>query len=183
MKRKERKIVQRCIRRAFAWNARVEVDQQKIGQQYLELPRAICDPIGNPNKRQKSYTTKWLEKRYTSIVSNMLPNMWVAHVVVLEGMFIINTSPLSTHKNMCEYARFLLRRFVTPHFSNGSMEIHIVLIVQEMHLTLLKHLSASEGMKLHSYHLIISMCPFQTYALCHPNGVSVCYVDFASDHL
>ena len=45
---------------------------------------------------------------------------------VLEGMFIINTSPLSTHKNMCEYARFLLRRFVTPHFSNGSMEIHIV---------------------------------------------------------
>ena len=57
---KEKKIVGKCLRRAFAWNAKHGSDQQHVGQQYLELPRAISDPSGNPHKGQKSYTTKWL---------------------------------------------------------------------------------------------------------------------------
>ena len=61
-------------------------DQHLVGQQYLELPRAICDPNGNPHKGQKSYTTKWLEKRYTGVVCRSLPEAWVAEVVVLEGI-------------------------------------------------------------------------------------------------
>ena len=39
---------------------------------------------------------------------------------------MINTSPLSKHNTMKDYAQFLLRRFVTSHFSNGSKEVHIV---------------------------------------------------------
>ena len=40
-------------------------------------------------------------------------------VVVLEGMFMINTPPLTTHSTMKDYAQFLLRWFVLHHLTNG----------------------------------------------------------------
>ena len=61
---RERKIVNRCMR--IAWNTRVGVVEKHSGCQFLELPRAISDPHGMPHKGQKSYSTKWLEKRYTA---------------------------------------------------------------------------------------------------------------------
>ena len=69
---KEKKIVGRCLRRAFAWNAKFGSDCQQIGQLYIELPRAISDPNGNLHKGQKSYTTKWLESRYKDLICNQV---------------------------------------------------------------------------------------------------------------
>ena len=123
---KEKKIIGKCLRRAFAWNAKYGSSQQHVGQQYLELPRAISDPSGNPHKGQKSYTTKRLEKRYKDLICNQLPGGWVPDAVVVEGMFMINTSPLSTHSTAKDYTQFLLRRFVVSHFSKGCKEVHIV---------------------------------------------------------
>ena len=120
------KIVGKCLRRAFAWNAKFGSSSQNVGQQYIELPRAISDPNGNLHKGQKSYTTKWLENRYKDLISNQLPGGWVPDVVVLEGMFMINTSPLTTHSTMKDYSQFLLRRFVLHHLTNGCSEAHIV---------------------------------------------------------
>ena len=37
---------------------------------------------------------------------------------MLEGMFLINTTPLGSHKIMSEYAMFLLTRFVLTQFKN-----------------------------------------------------------------
>ncbi len=67
---KERKIVNKCMRRQMAYNAHVWATENLIDEQYLELPQAICDQNGAPHKGQKSYTTKWLEKRYESIILN-----------------------------------------------------------------------------------------------------------------
>ena len=61
---KEKKLVGKCLRKAFAWNAKFGSSSQHVGQQYIELSRAISDPKGNLHKGQKSYTTKWLESRY-----------------------------------------------------------------------------------------------------------------------
>ena len=94
--------------------------------QYPEIPREICDPHGTPHKGQKSYTTKWLEKRYMGVVSNQLPGSWTPEVVVIDGMFMINTSPLSTHTNMKEYSTFLLRRFVLCYLIHRVHSVHIV---------------------------------------------------------
>ncbi len=105
---KERRIVNKCMRRRMAYNARVGATENLTGEQYLELPRAICDPNGTPHKGQKSYTTKWLEKR---IILNNMPSGWKPNTVVLEGMFLINVTPLGTHSTMKEYADFLIRRF------------------------------------------------------------------------
>ena len=123
---KEKKLVGKCLRKAFAWNAKFGCCSQQVGQQYIELPRAISDPNGNLHKGQKSYTTKWLENRYKDLVCNQLPGGWVPDVVVLEGMFMINTSPLTTHSTMKDYSQFLLRRFVLHHLTNGCKEVHVV---------------------------------------------------------
>ena len=41
---KEKRIVGKCLRRAFAWNTKFDSSPQPIGQQYIDLPRAISDP-------------------------------------------------------------------------------------------------------------------------------------------
>ena len=45
---------------------------------------------------------------------------WVPDSVVLEGMFLINTSPLVTHRTMKDYAQFTIRKFAVTH------QVHIV---------------------------------------------------------
>ena len=113
-----KKLVNKCV-----WNAKVNPSDQQHGGQYLELPRAISDPHSNPNRGEKS---KRLSKRYTDLISNSLPNNWTPEVVVLEGMLLINTSPLCKHQSMKGYSQFLLCRSVWPHLVNGSSKVHIV---------------------------------------------------------
>ena len=115
-------LVGKCLSKAFAWNAKFKSSSQHVGQQYIELPQAISDPKG-----QEEFTTKWLENCYKDLVHNQLLGGWVPKAdVVLEGMFMINTSPLTTHRTMKDYAQFLLRRFVLHHLTNGCSEVHVV---------------------------------------------------------
>ena len=41
-------------------------------------------------------------------------------------MFLINITPWSAHQNIGEYAQFLLRQHILPHFRNGSNEVHLL---------------------------------------------------------
>ena len=125
-KEREQNLVSACIRRQLAWAAQNNTVGQHTGEQYLELPRAICDPNGLPHKGQKSYATTFLEKRYKNVITSALPAGWVADSVVLEGMFLINATPLVTHKTMKDYSNFLIRRFAVPHLHRGVKEVHIV---------------------------------------------------------
>ena len=54
------------------------------------------------------------------------PAQWLPEVVILEGMFLINTAPLITHSTMQDYARFLIKCFAVPHFVKGVREVHII---------------------------------------------------------
>ena len=95
------------------------------GEQLIELPLAIADNDGKPLKGQKSYTMRFLETRYKKA------NVFSAHLTlmpectILEGMFLINTTPLGSHKTMSEYAMFLIRRFIETQFTRGSLEVHV----------------------------------------------------------
>ena len=62
LKEREQKFISRCLRKQLAWNGQLQCTIH--GQQYLELPRVLCTPSGEPHKGQKSYTTKFYEKRY-----------------------------------------------------------------------------------------------------------------------
>ena len=78
------------------------VDQP--GEQLLEYPLSLCDNEGNPLQGQKSYFTKILETRYKlanpPIITPYLPSDWTPECSIVEGMFLINTSPLPTHTTL-----------------------------------------------------------------------------------
>ena len=100
------------------------------GEQLLQYPLSICDNDGNPLKGQKSYTTQSLQARYKEssppVFTTELPSGWRPQCVLTEGMFLINTAPLGSHKTSAEYASFLLRRHAISHFLKGSEEVHVI---------------------------------------------------------
>ena len=44
----------------------------------------------------------------------------------MEGMFLINITPWSAHKSVGDYADFLLKQHILPHFRNGTTEVHLL---------------------------------------------------------
>lgn len=117
------------------WKKRLEFTsktghQLSAYQQCIELPRAIATSNGQPMKGTKSNTTKVYEKRYEHafppIIHTTFPTGWNPDTVITEGMFLINIKPWSAHKNMGEYAEFLLRQHILVHFRNGASEVHLL---------------------------------------------------------
>ena len=51
---------------------------------------------------------------------------WRPQCSVLDGMFLINTSPLGSHKTILDYGKFILTRYIMTQFSKGSNKVHIV---------------------------------------------------------
>ena len=81
-------------------------------------------------KGQKSYSTKAIETRYKEsspavILSGLLQG-WKPECSIIDRMFIINTTPLGTHRTLADYAQFLIRRFILPQFSKDSKEVHVI---------------------------------------------------------
>ena len=81
-------------------------------------------------KGNKSNATKTPSKRYENatppIITSSLPSGWIADTTVIEGMFLINISPWGAHKNIGEYAHFLLKQHVLPYFRARSKEVHLL---------------------------------------------------------
>ena len=86
---------------------------ERPGKQFIELPLAISDREGNPTKGQKSYTTRAYNTRYKNnippITTLEFPAGWKAECSIIEGMFMINSAPLGSHRKFGEYATFLMK--------------------------------------------------------------------------
>ena len=82
---KEKTLVTKCLQNRLLWS-RIDPDTKpELGhEQYLELPRAIADCNGIPNKGSKSNTTK---KRYNDVIITRFPHGWFPDVFISEGMF------------------------------------------------------------------------------------------------
>ena len=61
-----------------------------------------------------------------SVIVPAFPPGWIPDVVILEGMFMTQTSPIPTMSYMTDYVQYLLTRFVRPHFAAGAKEVHVV---------------------------------------------------------
>ena len=88
-------------------------------EQYSVYPRAICDVDGNPHKGSKSTWTTRIESRYGNqlpLLLNHLPPQWFPQVVLIDGMFIINTTPLRKNKSLFDYSLVL----------SGAVEVHLI---------------------------------------------------------
>ena len=125
---KDKKLILAAMKRKIQFSKRTGKPIETTGEQLVEYPLAIADNTGHPLKGQKSYTTRSLETRYKAahpqVFVNSLP--WMPQCSVLEGMFLINTVPLGTHKTLADYARFLMTRYIMTQFNKGSHEVHVI---------------------------------------------------------
>ena len=123
-------MVQKCLHKKLKWSKQTGRPIDKIHEQYVPLPLALAESNGMPIKGQKNNTTKALKARYKDasppVFLNALPRTWVPECVMVEGMFMLNTSPLGSHRTFADYANFLRKRFLTPHFTNGAREVHLL---------------------------------------------------------
>ena len=128
---KDRKLVLSCMRKKMKWSLRTGTPIDNAGEQLIALPLALASHEGEPLKGQKSYMTKVLEKHFRDapqpvIVSNYPPG-WQPQCVIMEGMFMINSAPLGSHKTFRDYSKFLAERFIAPHFARPSTsEVHLL---------------------------------------------------------
>jgi len=97
-------------------------------EQYSILPRAIADEDGNPHKVNKSNWTDKLQNCYQSteppVFVNVIP--WLPQAVIIDAMFLINTTLLRRTKTISEYAKFLFNQFVLEHYKAGTKEVYLI---------------------------------------------------------
>ena len=100
-----------------------------IHQQFFILPKAMVDDNGLSRKGQKSVTRKVLTTRYPGVVSAHLPASVTGDmantVVVIDGMFTLQTLPLTQHRSVLDYVMFWVQRWVKPMFALGN-HVHLV---------------------------------------------------------
>ena len=127
---RDQRLVLTAIKKKMLFSKKVGKPIDKPGEQLLEYPLSICDNEGVPLKGQKSYYTKSLEGRYkhspSPLITSYLPVGWTPECSIIEGMFLINTTSLQSHRTMAEYAQSLLRRFIVSQFSKGGNEVHVI---------------------------------------------------------
>ncbi len=127
---KDKRLVLSAMKRKMQYSNKTGKPIDRPGEQLIQLPLALCDHDGNLNKGQKSYTTKALQARYKAssppVFTTELPSGWRPQCILVEGMFLINTKPLGSHKTLADYANFLLRRHAVSQFSKGAEEVHII---------------------------------------------------------
>ena len=127
---RDRRLILSCMRKKMKWSNTTGKPIDTPGEQLLELPVALCDHMGQPNKGQNSYATKALQTCYKTTIPpvfyNQFPPEWMSQCCILEGMFLINTNPLGTHLTYGDYANFLMMRHIVPHFRQGCNEVYVI---------------------------------------------------------
>ncbi|XP_066282530.1 uncharacterized protein [Branchiostoma lanceolatum] len=128
---KDRQLVLICFKRLLFWSQTNNISlsdffQEGFVGQFLELPRAISNADALPYKSNKSNATSFFRNRYPAIFSFLPPSNVQLECVILEGMFLINVSPLGSHKTFFDYALFLFRQWMLPFFESGAKEIHLL---------------------------------------------------------
>ncbi|CAC5421238.1 unnamed protein product [Mytilus coruscus] len=125
---KDNQTVISCLRKKIAFSKHTQEPVTDLDQ-FISLPRAISDASGLPVKGTKSNALKVLKSTYKDAFLTSLPvtDDAVQSTVILEGMFLINTIPLSSHRTFIDYAEFLFTRWIVKsHIQFKAQEIHVV---------------------------------------------------------
>ena len=93
----DQKTVISCLRKKIAFS---KLTNQPISdlEQCIQLPRALCDAEGIREKGQKSWASLVFKRQYPNMfypVTSYPPSPDVHTAYIIDGMFIINSSPLS----------------------------------------------------------------------------------------
>ena len=85
-----------CLRKKIAYSKFTNKPISDLDQ-FIQLPRAICDANGIPEKGQKSWATSVLKKLYPEVFIPKISPTPFDTAFIIDGMFILNTIPLSVH--------------------------------------------------------------------------------------
>ena len=89
-----------AMKKKLPYSKRTGKPIKVLGEQLLELTLTLAENEGNPVKGQKSYATRFLQSRYKEaspiVFFDDFP--WIPEWCLLEGMFLINTTPFGSHK-------------------------------------------------------------------------------------
>ena len=119
---RDKKKLSMCLKKRLE----AATTSQPTCEQYLELPRALCDSGGMSNKGNKWSTARdYLDNRYQSICSSTLPTDWSTECVIFDGMFMIHSMP-KDGSTMRQYAIMLVQRFMYHYIQHGTKQIHVV---------------------------------------------------------
>ncbi|CAC5360341.1 unnamed protein product [Mytilus coruscus] len=125
---KDNQTVISCLRKQIAFSKHTQKPVTDLGQ-FISLPRAISDASGQPLKGIKSNALKVIKSTYEATFLSSLPVIddSVQSNLILEGMFLINTIPLSSHRTFSDYAEFMFNRWIVKsHIQFKAQEIHVV---------------------------------------------------------
>lgn len=91
----DRKLNQCLLKHQLSEKGAQTLDPENLLGPILPLPRALIGKDRLPYKATKSSTTKYIKKRYSTValLKQNLPNQWVPNTTILEGKFMIQTSP------------------------------------------------------------------------------------------
>lgn len=127
---KDKQLILTAMRNKMQHSKRTGRPIDRPGEQLLTLPMSLCDHEGNPLKGQKSYASRCLETRYKNatppVFTTEFPASWTPDCCLMEGMLLLSTAPLGSHKTLADYAKFLMSRYLLTHFHSGSIEVHII---------------------------------------------------------
>ena len=100
------KLVQKCLHKKLKWCKQTKKPVETLAEQYIPLPLLLLAVTKVHLKGQKSYSTKAIETRYKEssppVILNGLPQGWKPECSIIDGMFIINTTPLGTHRMLAD---------------------------------------------------------------------------------
>lgn len=102
LKDKVNKQVTKCLRRRLAWCNATGQRYDPGLEQYSVYPRALSDCKGNPSKGVKSTWTAKLREYYPSAFGER--RSWTPDTVVIDAMFLLNTTPRRQSKTIGSYA-------------------------------------------------------------------------------
>ena len=95
-------------------------------KQVIELPLALVTILEILLKDKKLYYKISTKKvSVFNIICCLREKPCKPGCVLMEGMFLINTIPLNSHKNLSDYTRFLMSRFIICEFKTGVREVHL----------------------------------------------------------
>ena len=127
---RDRRLVQKCLHKKIKWSKQTGKPTERISEQYIPIPLAIATNDRLPRKGQKGSMTKCIESLYHQstppVMLNSLPTGWIPDACFLEGMFMINSVPLGTHRTCSDCTKFLIRSFIMPCFKQGSQLVHVM---------------------------------------------------------
>ena len=121
----DRDRVEQCLRSKIYFSKERESPIETV-EQYNELPRALANVDGSMYKTAKSTATTALNKIYTSCFLETLPQSCNTELVIIDGMFIIQSEPLGMHRLFKDYGSFLLNRWVKSYFMKGIKGVQII---------------------------------------------------------